>query len=227
MIRYDYTCERCGTPCTHKRVSAGASPRFCSDCRYCGHRRERRGTTVERDCLWCSEPFRTNCISGHLHCSRECSRTTALVERVWDVILNNDPCAHCRRMFMPRKQAYAKYCSRACYFAAKRNGPRREVEGVSERANHRKRARVYGVRYEPVDRTIVFTRDGWVCKICDSRVVRDTSELRLRASIDHIIPMSIGGPHTYDNVQLAHVGCNSRKHNGSAGSQLQFFGSVL
>ena len=32
-------------------------------------------------------------------------------------------------------------------------------------------------------------------------------------SIDHIIPISKGGQHTWDNVQLAHMICNSIKNN--------------
>ena len=30
-------------------------------------------------------------------------------------------------------------------------------------------------------------------------------------SIDHIIPLSLGGNHTEDNLQLAHLQCNTRK----------------
>jgi 5-methylcytosine-specific restriction endonuclease McrA len=29
----------------------------------------------------------------------------------------------------------------------------------------------------------------------------------------YIVPLSKGGTHTYDNVQCAHFGCNSRKGN--------------
>jgi 5-methylcytosine-specific restriction endonuclease McrA len=29
--------------------------------------------------------------------------------------------------------------------------------------------------------------------------------------VDHIIPIAKGGPHTFDNTQPAHAGCNSTK----------------
>jgi 5-methylcytosine-specific restriction endonuclease McrA len=32
-------------------------------------------------------------------------------------------------------------------------------------------------------------------------------------SIDHVRPISKGGSHTWDNVMLAHKGCNSKKGN--------------
>lgn len=32
-------------------------------------------------------------------------------------------------------------------------------------------------------------------------------------SIDHIRPLSKGGTHTWDNVQLAHLKCNIKKGN--------------
>ena len=35
----------------------------------------------------------------------------------------------------------------------------------------------------------------------------------MSASLDHIVPLSRGGTHTLDNVQLAHLACNERKHN--------------
>jgi 5-methylcytosine-specific restriction endonuclease McrA len=53
----------------------------------------------------------------------------------------------------------------------------------------------------------VFERDGWVCGICGDDVEPDD------ASLDHIVSMSNGGSHTYDNVQCAHTACNVRKGN--------------
>jgi 5-methylcytosine-specific restriction endonuclease McrA len=35
----------------------------------------------------------------------------------------------------------------------------------------------------------------------------------LYPSIDHIVPMSKGGDHVWNNVQVAHIICNSYKGN--------------
>lgn len=48
----------------------------------------------------------------------------------------------------------------------------------------------------------VYDRDGWVCRICG-----DWYPLTL----DHIIPQSLGGPSTIDNLQTLCNSCNARK----------------
>jgi len=52
---------------------------------------------------------------------------------------------------------------------------------------------------------VILERDDGVCGICGGDV--DPQDFH----IDHIVPVSKGGTHTYDNVQVAHPSCNSRK----------------
>lgn len=63
----------------------------------------------------------------------------------------------------------------------------------------------------------VFERDGWLCGICRCKV---NSTLRypnpLSASVDHIMPLSRGGEHSYRNVQCSHLVCNLRKQSGGS-----------
>ena len=67
---------------------------------------------------------------------------------------------------------------------------------------------------EPVSPRRVFERDGWRCALCHEPI---SQTLRfpdpLSASVDHIVPVSVGGAHSPDNVQAAHLGCNARKGN--------------
>jgi 5-methylcytosine-specific restriction endonuclease McrA len=51
----------------------------------------------------------------------------------------------------------------------------------------------------------VFRRDIGVCQICKAWVKPR------HASLDHIKPVSKGGTHTWDNIQLVHLVCNLRK----------------
>jgi 5-methylcytosine-specific restriction endonuclease McrA len=56
-----------------------------------------------------------------------------------------------------------------------------------------------------------------VCQIC-GLMVDDTAMVnghikRLYPTIDHIIPLSKGGTHTWENVRLAHMSCNAGKRD--------------
>lgn len=79
-------------------------------------------------------------------------------------------------------------------------------------AGHRGRARRHGVEYETVNKTTVFNRDNWTCGICSQPVDNILKFPHpMSASIDHIIPMSRGGGHTYTNTQCSHLICNVKK----------------
>lgn len=62
-----------------------------------------------------------------------------------------------------------------------------------------------------IDRDIniekVYKRDKGRCGICNEKCIKEEQ------SLDHIIPLSKNGSHTWDNVQLAHLKCNIRKGN--------------
>lgn len=68
----------------------------------------------------------------------------------------------------------------------------------------------------------LYSRDGGRCHICGG--ICDFSDgtwtnkgyFIARASypsIDHIVPLSLGGPHTWDNIKLAHFRCNVIRGN--------------
>lgn len=71
--------------------------------------------------------------------------------------------------------------------------------------NANRRARLKGATVEPIARRTVYERDGGICGICREPVAFGAMTL------DHVIPLAAGGPHTYTNVQTAHGPCNSRK----------------
>lgn len=58
----------------------------------------------------------------------------------------------------------------------------------------------------------VFERDGWTCRICRKPVDREAKVPHPKApTVDHVVPLALGGAHVYTNVQTAHFICNSRK----------------
>lgn len=85
------------------------------------------------------------------------------------------------------------------------------------KGTHRRRARKFGVPYEyGITLAKLIKRDGLRCAICGGLCNLNDhgwSEYigATYPSIDHIIPMSKGGGHTWDNVQVAHMICNSLK----------------
>ncbi len=55
----------------------------------------------------------------------------------------------------------------------------------------------------PLSRRAVFARDGHRCQYCN----------RAAENIDHVLPRSRGGGHTWDNVVASCRSCNSRKED--------------
>lgn len=72
----------------------------------------------------------------------------------------------------------------------------------------------------------VFLRDQWKCVSCGRKTpkhMRGTYQDNA-PELDHIIPLSKGGGHTWDNVQTLCRACNARKGNGSLYDQLLLIG---
>ena len=72
--------------------------------------------------------------------------------------------------------------------------------------NHVNRAKAAGIAtIERVSYAEVIRRGNGLCGICKEAVAAGEE------SLDHIIPLSKGGEHVYENCQLAHRRCNSSK----------------
>lgn len=59
-------------------------------------------------------------------------------------------------------------------------------------------------------REMLAERDGYVCMLCKGQI-RDIHPHHI--TLDHIIPKSMGGPMTVENLQMAHKNCNVSKGN--------------
>jgi len=104
-----------------------------------------------------------------------------------------------------------KHCSAECSRVSRRervklkprNRPAREV---------RHKIRKFGGKSERVIPGRVFELCGWRCCICGCRTPKNLRGKNKSNSpeIDHIVPLSLGGDHTYSNVQ-----CSCRKCNGA------------
>lgn len=126
-------------------------------------------------------------------------------------------CFHCGGI-LGNPNAVRKYCSDECLVSARRIRKRinrknwSDYELRNQHNTHKRRAIQYGVEYDLVDKNTIYERDGWVCGICSVVVDRSLGFPHPRsASLDHIVPMSLGGPHIAANTQCSHLECNLRK----------------
>jgi 5-methylcytosine-specific restriction endonuclease McrA len=92
-----------------------------------------------------------------------------------------------------------------------------ELETQWTGGHYKRRSQRYGAT--AFDETItlkeVRKRFNDICQICGMAVnpydIANGHARRMYPTVDHIIPLSKGGTHTWDNVQLAHMCCNSGK----------------
>ncbi|QZD97710.1 HNH endonuclease [Gordonia phage Vine] len=141
---------------------------------------------------------------------------------------NRLPCVICGEAVPAHFRADRVTCSEECR-------RRRNVKSVSARIRERRRndpefraewkrglaqrRSTYRDADEPVIDHVVFGRDGWICQLCWDPVDPEETRRRWVATLDHKIPLSKGGTHTYENTQLAHLWCNSAKGAKDASSR--------
>ncbi|MCX5044825.1 HNH endonuclease [Aldersonia sp. NBC_00410] len=135
-------------------------------------------------------------------------------------------CADCDAMFDPRPSGRGPSRQRCPEHVKQR---KQDLVRARDMVN---RAAGWGVETELVVAREVFERDGWICHLCGAlipetlrtaRVTGGTHE-PLSPVIDHVIPLSKGGPHTMDNCRAAHWDCNARKHNTEPGTRVPMEG---
>ncbi len=154
-----------------------------------------------------------NNISDCCYCKREQAKQEKELSKY-------KTCVVCGVTFKPARST-AKYCSEAC---SKKAYNERHIEEIRERHRINKRLREARIKGNgKIDYSITLVklieRDNHVCCLC-GREVNENDYIYIGdifiagndyPSIDHIKPLSKGGLHQWNNVQLAHRLCNSMK----------------
>lgn len=77
----------------------------------------------------------------------------------------------------------------------------------------------------PVYRSEIYKRDRYLCHICGKKVRRKAQVPHPMApTLDHLVPLALGGTHEPANVATAHFMCNSIKGDRLGGDQLALVG---
>lgn len=205
-------CVECGRPV--EQAESGRPREFCSDqCKARLHNRRARRARLpirdqnpaERACAHCGKAFVPRrrdqvycptttggwCAQAAYQARKAAGEPLRQVEQV-------KSCEECGTDFTARK-SNARWCSPKCRnrsgsrFASRRRGP-------------------IAPESEPyVDREI-FIRDGWMCALCGRPIDPELPRSHMAgATIDHVIPLALGGHDKPSNVAAAHNRCNRAK----------------
>jgi 5-methylcytosine-specific restriction endonuclease McrA len=160
-----------------------------------------------RKCANCGCRF--NGTSKSIYCSQDCMKNFYSIKLKKDAASLHTPvsftCKECGRDYTTSYgNARTVYCSQQC--------SRRYIRRVRRRME---RAKLRGAKVEVVDPIKVFERDGWRCQICWRKTPRERrGSIKPNApELDHIVPLSVGGEHSYRNTQCSCRDCNSSKGN--------------
>lgn len=139
----------------------------------------------------------------------------------------------CEKSYIPTKGPQ-RFCSVA-HANAWNGGHRPPFAGVTDRATRqhaKSRARRLRLAqtWDGISDGEILERDGWRCQVpgCKRRPIRKDARFpHLRSkSIDHIVPLSLGGDDTAANKRAAHLGCNIARGNRVGFEQTALFGVI-
>lgn len=181
-------------------------------------------------CVVCSESLATR--RATRFCSKRCcdiSRGVRLAEPISDRVC---AMAECSVVFTPYSDRQRCCCEahgkKHCNRTGRAEGRYKSTpwnESAKNRDQKRRAIKAGAATGIPVKFAEIAERDKWKCSLCGGRVLKSKSSPHPRsASLDHVIPLSLGGAHDPSNVSLAHLLCNTTKNNRGGGEQLALIG---
>ncbi len=201
-------CEWCGTELLNTK-----SPRrrFCNDiCRARFRRKAASETgTYLVICSCCGKEFRTY-HNTKKFCSKECKANNSnLHSSSREKIVLENKCCECGDIYKTTSKAQ-RFCSYKC--KTKHTG----------KANELKRRKYFIDGDHSITLSKLIEKENNKCYLCNQEcnsedyVIDDKGTVicgNYYPSVDHVVPLSKGGKHEWDNIKLAHRICNIRKSN--------------
>ena len=206
-------CRMCGAPVVRRPGARGPHPTLCGDeCKRAARAAARAAARPRLTPEQRSEQARAASAArwaGHVkHPPTPRVKPSRRVLRA---------CAYCGEVVPMRRdgvQCGREECRRAHKARRMRESgwvrPHRQAERAARRAQP-------GAVIEKFDPWDVFERDGWVCGICGDPVDPELRwPARMSVSLDHVVPLEMGGDHVPENARCSHLGCNTARGTGVA-----------
>lgn len=163
---------------------------------------------MERSCsvAGCTQKHRARGL-----CSTHYNQTHQTVEQRHPRIAT--ACVICSRVVRRREDSrYEPTCSVPCRTMVQNGQRLAPTDSYEWRVDAVKRARQHGCHIvEHFDREDIFDRDGWRCRHCGVQCNQPDPYDRTAATIDHVVPLHLGGDHSQANAQTLCLSCNARK----------------
>lgn len=172
-----------------------------------------REPLLYKTCQRCGEDYKAKAIDS-VHCDKcieEIKREKEQLEREKDKPVK---CIGCGKEFI-RTKISQRYCTEECY---------EKTYYRLKELRRNKRLKKNGKIDYSITLDKVIKKDCGICQLCGKPIdvndyYRDGSGFFVAGdsypSIDHIMPVSLGGKHVWSNVQLAHRRCNTIKGNST------------
>lgn len=158
-------------------------------------------------CVVCDGAF----MSGVVHartCSEACSKALEMFRRGYSERVKT--CPECGNSYEVRSRANEgaekqKFCSKRCC--------KRSVNRGRRQLSHIQRAKKAGSKWEKgITLRSLSEEHGMTCYICGCECVEPRGlNLPNEATIEHVVPIALGGSHTRDNCRIACRDCNTKK----------------
>lgn len=187
-------CGWCATPFRTRNKA-----RCCSSS--CAARYRSIGSSTPIPWVRCQ--YCTDWMVGRGH-ARYCNAHRGMDKRRLNMThISYGQCARCSSTYIRRTVHLGEFCSTNCANRT-RNRNRRHLERSAQRTGDNITLRQLG------------ERDSWRCHLCGKPVTKTPGNLPKSPSIDHLVPLSERGTHTWPNVALAHRACNTTRGTGQA-----------
>ena len=139
-------------------------------------------------------------------------RNTKQIEKLWYKAIHTEEreCKICGALFYCLDKETKCTCSQKC-----------SKENARRQKNRRADKRLNSTNIVDTDITLekLYKRDNGICYLCGD--VCDWNDYYLKNGIkicghkypskDHVVPLALGGKHSWENVRLAHLKCNIEK----------------